>query len=213
MTLPASRKTWLLLSLMATALPAGLGLARPYQRPSNPPAAQWKTFREPRLPFEFNYPAGFKAQVHVSPQYGFMDGSAVKPGSRWGIYLWPAYSNGLYGTGPYAGMSLEKFAIARVKGYPAADGPNGRTYCTDVLRKKVVWNADHLEVVQFFLTQVSEQYDPPSTTRKVIGPFCVVLLPRSSIKALVLELTGQNSPPSGSNELLMEIATSVSRTR
>lgn len=211
--LSASRKivlsVGLLVALIDAALPAGLCLARSHQQTSNPPAARWKTFHDPRLRFEFNYPGDFKAHAHVSPQYGFLDGSVVEPHSRWGIYVWPADSTGLYATGPYAGMSLEQFAIARVKLNHGADGPDGTTYCTDVLRKKVVWNRSHLEVVEFFLTQVSEQYDPPSTTRKVIGPFCVVLLPGSSIKALVLELTGPAPPPRGSDELLKQIAESV----
>jgi hypothetical protein len=199
--------------LAVTALPAGPCLAQSHPQISNSPEAQWKIFREPRLPFQFNYPAGFQAQVHVSPQYGFMDGSIAKHGSRWGIYLWPADSNRLYGTGPYARMSLERFAITRVKLNHAADGPDGRTYCTNALRKKVVWNSQHLEVVEFFLTQVSEQYDPPSTTRKVIGPFCAVLLPSSSIRALVLEITGEGPHTTGSAELLKEIAASVSPVR
>lgn len=201
----------LLATMFAVALPGGNCLAQSHPRASNAPTVQWQIFHEPRVPFAFSYPESFQLQRRVSPQAGFLYGSIAKPGSDWGIYVWAADTNGLYATGPYAGMSIEKFAIERVKLQHGADGPDGTTYCTNVLHKKVVWNPAHLEVVKFFLTQVSKQFNPPSTTQTEIGPFYVVLLPGTLIRALVFELTGPGPRPRGSDKLLAQIAESVHR--
>jgi hypothetical protein len=207
MVLPLS----LLAAVCAVALPGGHCLAQMHPRTSIAPAVQWQIFHEPRVPLAFSYPDSFQLRRRVSPQVGFLYGTIVKPGSHRGIYVWAADTNGLYATGPYAGMWIEKFAIERVKQQHGADGPDGTTYCTNVLRKKVVWNPAHLEVIEFFLTQVSKQINPPSTTQTEIGPFCVVLLPGTLIRALVFELTGPSPPPRGSNKLLAQIAESVHR--
>lgn len=201
----------LLTAVSAVALPGGHCLAQSHPRTSNAPAVQWQVFHEPRVPFAFSYPESFQLRRQVSPQYGFQYASIVKPGSHWGIYVWAADTNGLYATGPYASMSIEKFAIERVKLQHGADGPDGTTYCTNVLHKKVVWDPAHLEVVKFYLTQVSKQINPPSKTQTEIGPFYVVLLPGTLIRALVFELTGPSPPPRGSDKLLAQIAESVHR--
>ena len=70
-------------------------------------------------------------------------------------------------------------------------------------------NRNGLDVVEFYLNQVDKHYNPPKTTKSVIGPVEAVLLPTvGSGQVLTFKRTDRDVTGLVSDELLREIAQS-----
>ena len=63
-----------------------------------------------------------------------------------------------YGKDYAARQTLEEFVFDRAMAMYSADGPNGSTYATDVVRKEVFTNPNNLNVIEFYLTVVDKTY-------------------------------------------------------
>jgi hypothetical protein len=217
MVLSSSRKILLLLLLISLTWPAvehsvaGTGPAQQAMESQLPPG--WKTYRHAGVPFEFSYPDGFVLEAHLNPRLAFIFALMKKPGTPWLVDI-DVSDRAEYSMDPYNKMSLEEFAIARARAACDADGPGGKVSCPDVARKQTFRNQNDLNVVEFYLNQVNEGYDPPKIEKSVIGPIEAVLLPTGR-SGQVLTFKRTDKEPSGlvSDDLLRQIADLVSVPR
>jgi hypothetical protein len=217
MAFSSSRKILLPLLLISLTWPAAKHLVAgpgPAQRTrdSQLPAG-WKTYRHAGVPFEFSYPDGFLLEAHVNPKLGFIFALMKKPATQWLVDI-DFNDRAEYSMDPYSKMSLEEFAIARAQAACDADGPGGKVSCPDVARKQTFRNQNGLDVVELYLNQVNEGYDPPKIEKSVIGPIEAVLLPTGR-SGQVLAFKRTDKDPSGlvSDDLLRQIADLVSVPR
>jgi hypothetical protein len=209
-----SRKILLPLLLISLAWPAA---KNPVARPGPaqlagdsqlPPG--WKTYRPAGVPFEFSYPGSFVLEAHVNPRLGFIFALMKKPGTPWLVDI-NFEDRAEYSMDPYNKMSLEEFAIARARAACDADGPGGKVSCPDVARKQTFRNQNGLDVVEFYLNQENEGYDPPKIERSVIGPIEAVLLHTGkSGQVLTFKRADTDSSDLVSDDLLRRIADLVS---
>lgn len=175
--------------------------------------AGWKTYRHPGVPFEMSYPGDFLLDAHVNAKFGFIFALMKKPDTPWLIDIDFADRAG-YSMDPYSQTSLKEFAINVVRLGCDADGPEGSVHCPGVARQKVFRNRNGLEVLDLYLNQVYEHYDPPRTTESVTGPIYAVLLPTGrSGQVVIFKRTDNDQQQFVSTDLLKEIADSVSLAR
>ena len=174
---------------------------------------QWKTYRATGVPFEFSYPGTFLLDAHVNPKLGFIFALMKKPDTPWLIDIDFA-DRADFSMPPYSQMSFEEFAIARARVGCDADGPDGSVHCSGVTRKKVWRNRNGLDVVEFYLDQVNKRYNPPKTTRSVVGPVVALRLPTGkSGQVLTFKRTESGQSGLDGGELLRQIAESVKLAR
>jgi hypothetical protein len=193
------------------AKPGAASQAKPAQ--SGP---QWKTYRDPRVPFEFSYPANLFLDAHVNPKLGFI--FALMRKSDAAKYDWlidvDYQDRAEFQEPPYSTMSFEEFAIARARTGCDADGPEGSVSCPALVRSRAFTNRFDLEVIEFSLKQVEERIEPPSTRQIVIGPLYAVRLPAGNFdKVLTFKLTEKGRNQHLNNGLLKQIAASVRLAR
>ena len=214
MAFPSLRKILLPLLLISLTWPAakhpvaGPGPAQLAGDSQLPPG--WKTYRHAGVPFEFSYPDGFVLEAHVNPGLGFIFALMKKPGTSWLVDI-NFEDRAEYSMDPYNKMSLEEFAIARAKVSCDADGPGGKVSCPDVARKQKFRNRNGLDVVELYLNQENEGYDPPKIEKSVIGPIEAVLLHTGkSGQVLTFKRTDKDASGLVSDDLLRRIADLVS---
>ena len=173
----------------------------------------WKIYRQDGVPFQFAYPEAFLLDAHVNPKLGFVFALMKKPGTPWLVDI--GFENRAdLSMDPYDKMSLEEFAIARAQVACQADGPDGSVSCPSVVRKMTFKNQNGLEVVELYLNQEIQGYDPPKIERSVIGPIEVVLLPTGkSGQVLTFKRTDKDKAGIVSDDLLKRIADLVSVRR
>jgi hypothetical protein len=175
--------------------------------------AGWKTYRHAGVPFEFSYPDGLLFDAHLNPRQDFVFALMKKPGTPWLVDI-GFEDRAEYSMDPYIKMSLEEFAVARAKAACQADGPGGKVSCPGVARKQTYRNQDGLEVVELYLNQVNEGYDPPKIEKSVIGPIEMVLLPTGkSGQVLTIRHTDKDENGLVSDDLLRRMADLVSVPR
>ena len=177
------------------------------------PPAGWKTYRAANVPFEFSYPEDFLLEAHVNAKLGFIFALIKKPGTPWLVDIDFA-DRASFPMELRSTISLEEFAIERAEAGCDADGPDGSVSCPTVARKSKVKNRNGLEVVELYLNQVNRSYDPPKTTKSVIGPIEAVLLPTgNSARVLTFKRADTDDATLVSDDLLRQIAQSVKPAR
>jgi len=213
------RMAWLfpafsLAFLLSAASPVASGpgpQARSAQKTS-----QWKTYHDPRVPFEFSYPDDLLLDAHVNPKLGFIFALMKKldsPKYDWLIDV-DYQDRANFNDPPFAAMSFEQFAVIRARAGCDADGPDGSVSCPELVRSARFTNRAGLEAVEFYLKQVEERYDPPHTTQSVIGPIYSVRLPAGKFdKVLTFKFTERGQDAHLSNELLKQMAASARLAR
>lgn len=201
-------------SLIAPAMVhSGPGSSHPKQVHNFRPPAKWKTYRQQGVPFEFSYPEDFLLDTHVNAKLGFIFALMKKPGTSWLVDI-DLSSRADYSTDQHSLMPMEEFAIKIARSACDADGPDESISCPGITRKKVFRNRNNLEVVEFYLKQIDQRYDPPKTTESLVGPVEAVLLPMvGSGQVLTFKYTGDNDTGLVSEKLLREIADSVKLAR
>ncbi len=217
MAYPWPRKILLPLLLFGLAGPA---VEYPAPEPGLAPQATdsrlppgWKIYRHGGVPFEFAYPQAFLLDAHVNPKPGFNFALMKKSGTPWLVEI-DFTDRAEYSMDPYDKMSLEEFAIARAQAACDADGPGGSVSCPGVARKQTFSNQNGLDVVELYLNQVNEGYDPPKIEKSVIGPIEAVLLPTGrSGQVLTFQHTDKDKNGLASDDLLRRIADLVSLTQ
>ena len=187
--------------------------SQPQQVRNSQPPAGWKTYRQPGVPFEFSYPEDFLLDAHVNAKLGFIFAFMKKPGTPWLIDIdFSSRANG--STDPHSPMPMEEFAIKTARLACAADGPDSTIECPGFTGKKVFRNRNGLDVVEFYLKQVSQRYNPPKTTKNLVGPVEAVLLPTlGSGQVLTFKRTDRDDTGLVNEKLLREIADSVKLAR
>jgi hypothetical protein len=217
MAFPLPRTIFLPLLLFSLILPAveqsAVGPGSAQQPKDSQLPIGWKTYRLPGVPFEMSYPGDFLLDAHVSAKFGFIFALMKKPNTPWLIDI-DFVDRADYLMEPFSQMSLEEFAVARAKLGCDADGPEGSAHCPQVARQKVLRNRNGLEVVEIYLNKVYEHYDPPRTTKSVVGPIYAVLLPTGgSGQVLTFKRTDNDQHQLAIPDLLKQIADSVSLAR
>ena len=214
MFLSTSRKILWLLVLFGLVWPAveysaaGPGPAGQSMDSRLPPG--WKIHRQDGVPFEFSYPETFRLDAHVNPKLGFVFALMKNPGTPWLVDI-GFEDRAELPTDPYNKMSLEEFAIARAQLACQADGPDGSVSCPSVARKQAFKNQNGLEVVELYLNQEIEGYDPPKIEKSVVGPIEAVLLPTGkSGQVLTFKRTDKDAKGLVSDDLLRRMADRVS---
>ena len=213
MTFPSSRKFLLPLLLFGLVWPAvehsAAGPGSPMHAALPQQQAGWKIYRAPGVPFEFSYPDAFLLDAHVNPKLGFIFALMKKPGTPWLVDI-GFEDRAEYSMDPYNKMSLEEFAMARAQVACQADGPEGSVSCPAVARKQTFRNQKGLDVVELYLNQVNEGYDPPKIEKSVIGPIEAVLLPTGrSGQVLTIKHTEEDQKGLVDDDLLKRIVHSV----
>jgi hypothetical protein len=211
----ALRSGALFLAFGLSALVFANPLAKPGTASQSKPAqpvSQWRTYHDPRVPFEFSYPANLFLDAHVNPKLGFIFGLMKKveaPKYDWIIDV-DYQDRANFTQLPYSGMSFEEFAITRARDACDADGPDGSVSCPALVRTIQFTNRFHLETIEFYLKQVEERFNPPSTSQSVVGPIYSVRLPVGEFdKVLTFKFTEKGRNAHLNNELLKQIAASV----
>lgn len=211
----SSRSAILLLTLSLVFLSTSLLSARTQsgqQASELQEATGWKTFHDPRVPFEFSYPGDFFLKATVNPQLGFVFALLKKldaPKNDWLVDI-DFEDRAEYSEASYVEMSFEQFAIDRAKIQCMSDGPDGSRTCTDVLRKTRFQNRHGIKGIELYLRLVDERIDPPKTTRSTFGPLYVVLLPGGrSGQLLLIKGVEKERGASVTREVLKQIAQSV----
>lgn len=201
----AFRSSW---KIQLALLPAlFFSLIAPQANSQEP--AHWETYRHSEVPFEFSYPDDFLLDAHVNAKLGFIFALMKKQNTPWLIDV-DFIGRAAYSMDPYSQMSREEFAIAIGRLACDADGPEGSVSCPSVAHQKVFRNRNGLEVVEFYLNQVNERFNPPKTTKSVIGPIEAILLPTGrSGQVLTFKRTDRDRSGLVTDELLRRIADSV----
>ncbi|MEJ2010491.1 MAG: hypothetical protein P8Z30_20450 [Acidobacteriota bacterium] len=175
--------------------------------PQQPPT--WKVYHDPLAPFEFSYPDDFLLDAHANAKFGFIFALMKKQNTPWLIDIDFA-DRADYATHSQSPMPMAQFAIKIARLGCDADGPEGTVYCPGITSRRIFRNRSGLEVVEFYLKQVYERYDPPKTTESLVGPVEAVLLPTiGSGKVLTFKPTDMARPRLVGKKLLRQIAESV----
>jgi hypothetical protein len=200
--------------LLFAAPPAKPGPAP--QAEQSQPGSQWKSYHDPQVPFEFSYPDDLVLDAHVNPKLGFIFALMKKvdsPKYDWLIDV-DYQDRADFDGPPYSAMSFQEFAVIRARAGCDADGPDGSVSCPALVRSAPFTNRSGLEGIEFYLKQVDERYNPPKTTQSVVGPIYSLRLPVGKFdKALAFKFTDRGQDVHLSNELLKQIAASVSLAR
>ena len=216
MAFPSSRVCLPVLLLALSGLAAEHQIAASAQpRPDTlaQQQARWKVYRAPGIPFEFCYPEGFLLAAHVNSSLGFIFALIKQPGTPWLVDV-GFEDRAEYSMDPFDKMSLEEFAVARAQVGCDADSADGTVSCPSVARKQRFKNQNGLEIVELYLNQVNEKYDPPKIDKSIIGPIEAVLLPRGrSGQVLTFKRTESAPPNMISDGLLRQMADSVKLAR
>lgn len=203
-----------LILLLFPTPPAASGPAP--QAASAQQTSQWKTYRDPGVPFEFSYPDNLLLDAHVNPKLGFIFALMKKvdsPKYHWLIDV-DYEDRANFTEPPYSTMPFEEFAITSARAGCDADSPDVFVTCPELVRSARFTNRFGLEGVEFYLKQVAELFDPPQTIPSIIGPIYSVRLPVNGFdKVLTFKFTERGQDAHLSGELLKQMAASVRLAR
>ena len=106
-------------------------------------------------------------------------------------------------------MTFEDFAIHIMEIMLSADGPDGSRYATDVARKNILTTANHLKMLEIYMTVVEENRREIEISLE--GPLYAVLLskPGDPYKVLFLKLTDEGEQLEKEQQILKDIVNTI----
>lgn len=142
--------------------------------------SKWKTYHDMMRCYEFQYPDDYLIKESFV-QEGVHEGTPLGH-----IFLGKDIEGFVEDTGEYgkdyaARQTFEEFVFDRAMTMYSADGPDGSTYASGVLRKELYTNPDNLSVIEFYLTIVDEAYiddEKSKVEKRTEGPIYAISLSR-----------------------------------
>lgn len=146
--------------------------------------SKWKVYQDIMRCYEFQYNGEYLIKEHFireGPHEGTPLGQFfIEKDEAWLVegYVEDAAEH----SRDYAArQTLEEFIFDRAMAMYSADGPNGSTYASGVLRKELYTNPDNLSVIEFYLTIVDEAYiddEKSKVEKRTEGPIYAISLSR-----------------------------------
>ena len=113
-------------------------------------------------------------------------------------------------------ISLEEFSYNQIKLMFDADGPNGSTYASGVVKKRRFLNKNGLDTLELYVKEVSDHLltvegNQNVITKRVRGPFYAVLIsqPNESYRVLFFKLCEEGERSRPNRDILKKIVNTV----
>jgi hypothetical protein len=170
---------------------------------------EFRTCRDERLGFSFNYPADYTlANVLESPN-GFISG-VLKRGKATVLVEAKGLADYPSEWRAQGRTSFVNAALAIASLMCDADGPDGSRSCPEVLRQSTFSNRHALECLEIELREVVTEGEPSRFTTRTRGPVYAVRIPRPGLPVILFfAFDPEYSPRAADTHVLQEIVNSV----
>lgn len=174
---------------------------------------QWKTYQDVMRCYEFQYPAAYHLKDNLDI-FGMQTGDTSLEGQK-KERITVTTMEWIGDPDEESNKSFEEFVINKVKAHFQADGSEGSSYISNVLKKEIFTNAHNLKSVELYLLRVNETYleddKKGKLEKETIGPLYAVSIaqPDESLRVLFFLLNYDDKNLSPEKAVVKEIVNTV----